>query len=192
MKIGITGTIASGKSTVSGILRKLGEKVICADQVARDLTKPGEQGAAVLRSVFGDIYFDEAGHLNRRKLAAVVFRDENKRKMLNEALHPLIISSIMEKPEMQGRVFVDAALLVQSGMHKMMDAVWLVTADNKTRIQRLMQRDAMDRKAALLRISAQQPDDVLKRYAHEIITNNGSVQELEQKIFQLLKRIKQP
>ncbi len=189
MKIGITGGIGSGKSAISNYLKKLGETVICADEVAHELTKHGEEGERILRSVFTDSYFKEDGALDRKALAALVFADREKRMLLNKALHPLIISRIMNKAkEAQGRVFIDAALLIQTGMHTMMDFVWLVTAKRQTRIKRIMQRDSLDRKSALLRLKAQQSDGTLKRYADEIITNDGSIKELEQKIDGLLEK----
>lgn len=188
MKIGITGGIGSGKSVISNYLKKLGETVICADEVAHELTKPGEEGEKILRRVFNSS-FKEDGALDRKALAALVFADREKRMLLNKALHPLIISRIMNKAkEAQGRVFIDAALLIQTGMHTMMDFVWLVTAKRQTRIKRIMQRDSLDRKSALLRLKAQQSDGTLKRYADEIITNDGSIKELEQKIDGLLEK----
>lgn len=192
MKIGITGGIGSGKSEVSNYLRKLGETVICADEIAREITKPGEEGEKILRRIFGESYFKNDGTLDRKALASLVFKDRKKRRLLNEALHPLIIKRIMkEADKIKGLVFIDAALLIQTGMHSMVDAVWLITASRQTRIKRIMQRDALDRNSVLLRLSAQENDRVLKRYADEIISNDGSKKELETKVNILLEKIRE-
>ncbi|MFA5675798.1 MAG: dephospho-CoA kinase [Christensenellales bacterium] len=191
MKIGITGGIGSGKSTVTSCLRKLGETVICADEIARNITAPGGEGEDALRRVFGESCFKGDGTLDRAALASLVFSDREKRELLNKTLHPLIIPRVMKEAEKApGLVFIDAALLIQTGMHNMMDAVWLITAKKQTRIKRVMRRDNIGRKSVLLRMSSQQSDGVLKKYADEIIKNNGGVKELEEKIYTLVNKIR--
>lgn len=189
MKIGITGGIGSGKSTVSVYLKSLGESVICADETARQLTAPGQQGAQAIRRAFGDGFFLPDGVLDRKALAAAVFLDETMRTRLENILHPLIIDSVMQKTNaLSGRVFVDAALLVQSGLHEKMDAVWLVTADKNMRIQRIIKRDGLSEQDVLSRISSQPDDSYLKSFADEVIANNGTIGQLQRHIDKLLQQ----
>jgi dephospho-CoA kinase len=189
--IGITGGIGAGKSAVTEYLRSRGEVVICADETAKAVVQPGQLGAAALREYYGDDYFLPDGALNRKKLAEHVFGNAEHVSMLNSLLHPLIISSMYEQVEKySGRVFLDAALLIQSGMQKKVDYVWLVVADMKTRVQRVMQRDNANREDVLRRINNQMSDDEMRLYADEVIGNNGTLEELYEKINVLLGKSK--
>lgn len=189
MKIGITGGIGSGKSSVTDYLRSKGETVICADEVARQVVQPGEEGAKAVKLVFGEMFFDDDGILDRKKLAEYVFADSDKTKKLNELLHPIIIARINSLASIEaGRVFIDAALLIQSGMQTDVDYVWLVIADKETRIERVMKRDSTDRKSVLQRMSNQLSDSQMKRYASEIIENSGDIKALHDKVDNLLQK----
>ena len=189
MKIGITGGIGSGKSVVTAYLRSLGETVICADEVARQVSEPGQPGEAAIRRLFGDGFFLPDGMLDRNKLGAEVFADSKKRRILEEALHPLIIRRVMSQAQSaRGRVFVDAALLIQTGLHKSMDAVWLITADHHIRLGRVMQRDGLDAQSVMQRMESQPDDKWLAGFADEIITNDDSRHALYQRIDTLLSK----
>ncbi len=189
MKIGITGGIGSGKSAVTAYLRKLGETVICADEAARHVTQPGQPGLEAVRRIFGDGFFLPDGKLDRKKLAAVVFQDSEKLKKLEEALHPLIAVYVTQLAESSGgRVFVDAALLVQTGLYKQMDAVWLVTADQEARVRRVMERDGVDEQSVLQRIKNQPDDKWLSKFADDTIPNDGSKADLYARIDKLLRK----
>ncbi len=189
MLIGITGGIGSGKSAVTEYLRARGEAVICADETAKEVVQPGQPGAAALRQHFGDDYFLPDGELNRKKLAAYVFGDPERVTKLNGLLHPIIISAMFEQAkQLGGRVFLDAALLIQSGMDRKVDYVWLVVADTQTRISRVIRRDAVTREEVQRRIQNQMSDKDMRQYADEVIENNGSVEELHKKIDLILSK----
>ncbi len=187
--IGITGGIGSGKSAVTAYLRQLGETVICADEVAREIVLPGSKGEAVVREQFGKEYFLPDGTLDRGKLAQRVFNDPESLKRLNALLHPLIISDIWEKAsKAEGRVFIDAALLIETGMHEKTNYVWLVTADRETRILRVMQRDSAVRGDIERRMDSQMDDAQRKRFADEVIDNRGDMDALYRQIERLLQK----
>lgn len=187
--IGITGGIGAGKSAVTKHLRSRGEVVICADETAKAVVEPDQPGAIALREYYGNDYFLPGGVLNRRKLSEHVFGNPERISRLNSLLHPLIISGMYDQAQKHsGRVFLDAALLIQSGMNKKVDYVWLVVADMETRVHRVMQRDGAEREAVLRRISNQMSDDEMRRFAHEVIENNGTLEELHQRIDILMQR----
>jgi dephospho-CoA kinase len=189
MIIGITGGIGSGKSEVTNYLREKGEKVICADEVARQVVEPGEKGAEAIRRFFGDSFFDESGRLDRKKLADHVFENRELTAKLNDLLHPIIIESIFSDARgCTDRVFIDAALLIQSGMHMNVDYVWLVTADEEKRIERVIERDNTDRQSVLLRINNQLSNTNMIPFASEVIENNASISQLHEKIDELLQK----
>lgn len=185
--VGITGGIGSGKSAVRNYLESLGENVICADKVSRDMVMPGMPGNEELRWVFGNGYFKENGELDRRKLADQVFTDEEKLKTLNSILHPLIVDEIFKEAEnANGRVFIEAPLLIQTGMHKRVNYVWLVTADIDKRISRVIGRDGSSEEQVIKRIESQLSDSEMAAVSDEIIENNGSLNELYKKINKIL------
>jgi dephospho-CoA kinase len=187
--IGITGGIGSGKSAVTQDLRDRGYFVVCADETARDIVKPGEPGADALRAEYGDGFFLPDGALDRKRLAAHVFGYPERVERLNRLMHPIITESMFESTRgRKGLVFLDAALLIQTEMHKRVDSVWLVTAHMETRIRRVMQRDALSRDEVLRRIHSQMSDDEMKQYANEVIENDGTLEELHEKVSALLSQ----
>jgi len=191
MRIGITGGIGSGKSEVTRYLRSLGEYVICADEVSKQIVAPGEAGNTALRQVFGDSYFLEDGTLNRKKLADEVFGHAERLTTLNNVLHPLIVARIdMLASAKKTRMFIDAALLIETGMYQWVDKVWLVVADIQTRVKRVMSRDGLTAGEVERRIKSQLSDTQMMPYADEIIDNSGSLSELKRRVDALLNRPK--
>lgn len=189
MRIGITGGIGSGKSEVTRYLRSLGEYVICADEVSKQIVEPGEEGARALRQAFGDVLFREDGSLDRKKLAEQVFSDEERLQRLNDTLHPLILARIEQLSQHKsGRVFIDAALLIQTGMHKTVDRIWLVVAGLEVRIMRVMKRDGLTANEVERRIKSQLSDEEMAAFADEIIDNSGSLDALQRRVDGLLKQ----
>jgi len=190
MRIGITGGIGSGKSEVTKYLRSIGEYVICADEVSRQLAEPGGEGVHALQKAFGEDVLAEDGSLDRKKLAALVFGDESKLKLLNKTMHPLILRRINELAhDKSGRVFIDAALLIQTGLSETVDRIWLVTAGESVRLERVIKRDGLSADEVRLRMISQLSDEKMALYADEIIENNGSVYELHRKVDALLKKL---
>lgn len=189
MLIGITGGIGSGKSAVSAYLESIGEAVLCADKTAKHVVRPGEAGNLAVREAFGDDYFFKDSTLNRKKLASDVFNNTARLKKLNDILHPIIISEMFNRAcNMNGRVFMDVALLIQSGMHRKMDFVWLVTADVETRIERVMKRDNTTGKQVKMRMKQQMTDEEMIKYADEVIDNSKTLNHLYQQIDSILKK----
>ena len=151
MKIGLTGSIACGKSTVSRYLRELGYAVSDADAISRSLTAPGGKALAPLRTAFGDAIFD-GDLLNRRRLGALVFADSTQRSRLNAILHPLIIDEVrreLDAADAPGKIaFADIPLLYECGMAHMFDRIFVVRASRETQIARLLERDGLPREEA--------------------------------------------
>ena len=150
---------------------------------------PGEEGADALRRVFGSSFFLDDGSLDRKKLADEVFSNDDRLELLNKTLHPLILQRIEQYAQQgQGCVFIDAALLIQTGMHKSVDVVWLVVANKNTRIARVVKRDGLSAAEVERRIGSQISDDEMSAYADEIIQNDGSLFDLKERVDELLKK----
>lgn len=191
MIIGITGGIGSGKSVVSKYLSDRGEHVICADEVSRQVVRNGGKGNIAIRRTFGDAFFFADNMVNRKKLAEHVFSNKEKLVLLNELLHPIIDEYIFTKVDrLEGRVFIDAALLIQSGMYKKTDYLWLVIADLETRIQRVMKRDGLSYGEVKQRMDSQMSDQDMLPYAQEVIDNSDSIGNLHNEIERLLNKPK--
>lgn len=185
--IGLTGGIASGKSTVTARLRELGAFVADADIVSREIMEDKEVLSA-LRRAFGDGIFNGDGSLNRAACAREVFASPEKTALLNSITHPAIAERLTEltnAAEASGEhplSFVDAALLIESGFNELCSGVWLITADTGLRIERIMERDGLTYEEAELRIKRQASDEEKARFADVIIENNGGLEELTAKV----------
>ena len=185
--IGLTGGIASGKSTVTARLKALGAFVADADEISREVISSGEVLAAIRRE-FGSAVFSEDGSLDRSALATRVFSSRERAALLDSITHPAIakrILEIVEAAENSGDyplVFVDAALLIESGFNRLCDRVWLVTANTGLRIRRIILRNGLSYEAAAKRVASQMPDDEKIPYSNVIIDNNGSMEELIERV----------
>lgn len=192
IRIGLTGSIGAGKSTVSAILRELGAPVIDADAISRDITQNDASLLEKIRKEFGNEVFQQDGKLDRGKMAELVFSDTAKREKLENMLHPRIISRMKEMEyvfDKEDFVVFDVPLLFETGMNKQMDIVWVVDADKEIRIGRLAERNGMSRSEAENRIKAQLSDEKKRAHADLIIENNGTHKELKRKIECLWKSI---
>jgi len=189
MKIGLTGSIACGKSTVSSYLRKLGYFVSDADAISHALTAPGGAALAALREAFGSSIFS-GDTLDRRALGSLVFSDPAKRSMLNAILHPMIIARIqaeLEQNDAPGKlVFGDIPLLYECGMASMFDAVWVVSTPRSIQIERLHERDGLSEEEAARRIDAQMPLAEKRRMADAVINTDGPIEDTQKQIDTLL------
>lgn len=176
MTIGLTGSIACGKSGVSAYLRSLGYPVVDADAISRALTAPGGPALPALREAFGDGVF-HGGVLDRRALGALVFADPAQRKRLDALLHPLIIASVARElaalEATADLVFGDIPLLYECGMEALFDRIWVVSAPQEQQIARLCARDKLPREEALRRIAAQMPQEEKRRRADAVISTDG-------------------
>ena len=188
MIIGLTGTIGSGKSTVSARLAKLGALVLDADTISREAVKKGADGLNKIAEVFGKEVIDANGELDRKALAGIVFSDESKRLILNGIIHPQVLKALKERTHGEkalnpDRMIVwDVPLLIEVGWVEYVDSVWLVTALEQTRINRIMARDGCTIKQAQSRICAQMSEEEKARFSNEIIDNGGSLEQLDQRV----------
>ena len=177
--VGLTGGIAAGKSTVAERLVQHGAELIDADEIAREIVLPGEPAWHRIVSHFGEEILDEAGFIDRARLAAMVFEDPRQRAVLNELTHPPILRAIADRLEvmthLDGLVVIDVALLVEMGTPLDFDAVVVVATYPETQEERLVEQRGMARGDAQLRIGAQAPlEDKLDAATH-IIWNEGDL-----------------
>lgn len=178
-KIGLTGGIASGKSTVLTYFKDKGIPYIDADIVAREVVEPGTEGLKAIVEAFGANVLHDDGTLNREALGAIVFHNEEKRRQLNNCLKKHIRNRIMELTahyESNGTAVLiyDIPLLIEGEWYTMMDEVWLVYVNEPTQIDRLMSRNGYTKEDALARINSQMRLDDKRTYADIIIDNNGT------------------
>ena len=196
LKVGLTGSIAVGKSFVVDVLRELGCHVLDADKTAREVVEPGTVGLRRIVENFGEDVLSSSGELNRTRLGGIVFRDETKRQLLNSIVHPLVIErqnewiGSWEKADPGGIAVVDAALMIESGGYKRFDKLIVVWCRPEVQLERLMLRDGLPADEAARRIAAQMSQDEKRSYADlSIDTSDGFVETRRQtiEIFEQLK-----
>lgn len=180
--IGMTGGIASGKSTVAQRLRELGAVVLDADQVARDVVDPGTPALQEIREFFGNRVIAEDGTLDRKVLADIVFADATRRSRLESIIHPRVrekMEADVAQLRAEGRtevVICDIPLLFETGMSlDPFDRILVVYAPKEKQIRRLMERNGLTPEEAQLRLEAQWPTEEKVRRADDVIDNSGSI-----------------
>ena len=193
--IGLTGGIASGKSTVSRALRALGAEVLDADVLAREVVEPGTPGLAAVAARFPGVVGAD-GRLDRAALGARVFADPAERAALNALLHPRIAEAFLARTaELAARgvdtVVYDAPLLVENRLHERMDGVVLVWVPRDVQKARLMARDGLDAAAAEARLAAQLPLDDKRRFATWLVDNSGSEDATRARVEQVWRAIRE-
>ncbi len=175
LRVGLTGSIATGKSFVSKVLAELGCHLIDADETAREVVMPGSPALQRVAAEFGSEMLSDDGTLDRAKLGAVVFADAARLKVLNAILHPYIIAKQdeclreREAVDPDGIAVVDAALMIESGGYKRFDKLIVVHCDGEVQLQRLMTRNNLSREEAARRIGAQMPQDEKVKFADYLI-----------------------
>ncbi|WP_447404911.1 dephospho-CoA kinase [Staphylococcus aureus] len=189
--IGLTGGIASGKSTVSELLSVFGFKVVDADKAAREAVKKGSKGLAQVREVFGDEAIDENGEMNRRYMGDLVFNHPEKRLELNAIIHPIVRDFMEEEKQeylKQGyNVIMDIPLLFENELENTVDEVWVVYTSESIQMDRLMQRNNLSLEDAKARVYSQISIDKKSRMADHVIDNLGDKLELKQNLERLLE-----
>ncbi len=196
MIIGVTGTLASGKSTVA---RRIAEvkngKLLDADRIAHSILDKDTSVHLQLISFFGKRILKEKGKIDRTKLADIVFLDREKLKFLCNVIHPKVITEIKESTKgilqknKDAYVVIDAPLLIEAGLKNFCDLVIVVTATISNILRRVVKHDRLTEKEALKRIRAQMPVSEKEKYADYVIHNDGLLKELEEKVKELIDKI---
>lgn len=193
--IGLTGGIASGKTTVATILQELGAAVLDADEVAKKIVQKGKPAYKEIINTFGRKVLTSDGDLNRKLLGKIVFNDEEKRKKLESIIHPRVkeyfleeIQRIKEK-DPQKIIVLDVPLLLESGMETLVDEVWVVAVSEELQIKRIELRDRIGRQEALKRIKAQMPLKEKLKYADRIINAEGTLEDTKRQVVSLWREI---
>ena len=190
-KIGLTGGIASGKTTVSDCFKKLGTTVIDADVISHEVTEPSGSAFEEILSEFGSEILDEKGLINRKKMRAIIFDDESQKKILEEIIHPKVRDEMFKRINKSDDhyLIVSVPLLVETGMNRIMDRTLLVDCSEDTQIKRLMHRDkiTLNEARAILKNQASRSDR--KKIADDLIVNEKNVTliELENEVLELHK-----
>lgn len=192
--IGLTGGIASGKSTVSNMVKNLGIRVVDADQISREVVEVGKPAYQQILSVFGDEILHQDKTINREKLGAIIFGDQSKREQLNKIVHPAVriemLNGVEEEKEKNSKaVVLDIPLLFESKLTHMVDKTILVYVDEETQLKRLMQRNGYKEEEARMRIGSQLPLRTKIELSDEIIDNNGTIEETERQLHEILKKL---
>ena len=199
LRVGLTGSIAVGKSYVTSVLAELGCHVLDADQTARQVVEPGAAGLSAVVDAFGEHVLHADGTLDRQKLGALVFADETQRKLLNSILHPYIIAKQdeqlrdWEKADRDGIAVVDAALMIESGGYKRFDKLIVVHCRPDVQLERLISREGISREEAQRRIASQMPQEEKLKFADYSIDTSGgfdSARQRTEEVYKDLRRIK--
>ena len=191
MKIlGLTGGIASGKSTVACFLRGKNLPVVDADVLARRIVEPGQPALQEIAKAFGKEVIQEDGHLDRKALGAMIFGDAERRALLNSITHPLVAQlaqdTFQEHREQGASLLVyEVPLLFEVGLHHIVDASFLVAVSPEVQLKRLMERDQSTEEAAFNRIKSQMSLEEKLKMADFALWNNGSLEQLKSELEQL-------
>ncbi|USK79027.1 dephospho-CoA kinase [Peribacillus frigoritolerans] len=189
--IGITGGIASGKSTVSLYLQELGFTIVDADLASRAVVEPGEEAYHQVVEAFGEDILLTDGNIDRIKLGSIIFNDQEKRLLLNGIVHPAVRNWMRVKTEAalssgEETVFMDIPLLFESKLTFMVDKTLLIYVDEQVQLERLMNRNGLSETEALARINSQMPLADKKALADAVIDNNGDINETKRQVKAIL------
>ena len=192
--IGLTGQTGAGKSTVRKLLKAKGAAVIDADFVAHEVADNSLSCLTDIVEHFSCMVLDEKGKLNRRALGRIVFSDRKKLALLNKIMFPYIVSAIKGQVtayEQAGAqiIVIDGATLIESGCAKMCSVLVSVTADEETRLTRMIHRDGISKRDAVRRVSAQNPEEFYIKASDYVIKNNGTPGDLERAAEKVLDEI---
>jgi dephospho-CoA kinase len=182
--IGLTGNIATGKSAVLRMLRRLGARVIDADALVHQLMAKGTPVWQAILDEFGEGILGPEGEIDRGKLGAVVFTDAEALKRLEAIVHPAVAARVDEliRQATEPVVVVEAIKLIEAGWHRTCDALWVVTCPREQQLERLMRTRKLSREEALLRIEAQPPQEDKVALADVVIDNSGSLKEMREQV----------
>ncbi|MBU2622692.1 MAG: dephospho-CoA kinase [Proteobacteria bacterium] len=193
---GLTGGIATGKSTVSSILREAGAIIIDADAIARDAVKKNLPAWQEIVRIFGKEVLLPDGEINRTYLGDIIFRDSSKKEILNKIVHPYVIQKVAELIEEIGKespdsiVILDVPLLIEAKMDKGLEDLILVYTPEWIQIERLIERDGITEEEALLKVRSQMPIDKKKEFSTIIIDNSGSIEATKKRALEVFDSLK--
>ncbi len=193
--IGLTGNIASGKSTVASLLIQRGAAHIDADALVHEMYLPGTEVTAALVEQFGNRILNNEGAIDRKALGAIVFRDPAALRFVESVTHPRVAPMTMEKIQAilaertPPAIVLEAVKLIESGRYKMTDSVWMVVSDPAVQKQRLMEKRGWSEAEALARLAAQPPIEPRLPYVHVLIENNGTLEALETQVEQKWREV---
>ncbi len=196
LKVGLTGGIASGKSTVASLLRDQDCMVLEMDPLGHELLEPGQAAYDEVIREFGNSVLGPGDVIDRSKLGAIVFADAAKRARLNQILHPRILDVVqkwfaaLDRPGGPEFAVVEAALIVESGFHKSLDNLVVCWCRPEQQLERLIQR-GVTREQAQLRISAQMPAEEKRQLADEVVDCSRTIEETERQVKNLVECLKQ-
>ncbi len=192
MIIGLTGSIASGKSTVSHMLKELGYPIVDADLVARQVVEPGSETLQKINEAFDASVILPDGTLDRKKVGDLIFNDPESRKRLNDIIHPAIRKEMLRQraayvAEGHQVVIMDIPLLFESQLQHLADKILVVSVTEENQLKRLIKRNGLSENEAAARISSQLPMTVKEAGADAIIYNNGSIEETKWQLNRILE-----
>ena len=194
MVIGLTGGIATGKTTVSNYLKELGYSIIDADVIARQVVEPGTKGLRMITDTFGEKVLTSDGLLDRQHLAQLVFTSSEQLQQLNRILQPIIRERIQEliSTSKDSVVVIDVPLLYEQHYEELCDVVMVVSVQPQQQLERLMNRNHLTMDEAKNRVTSQMPLSSKERLADVVIDNNGSVEETRQQVKRWLNQVVRP
>ncbi|KAF6759798.1 dephospho-CoA kinase-domain-containing protein [Ephemerocybe angulata] len=192
--IGLTGGIATGKSTVSNILKAKGLPVVDADIIARQVVEPGTPGLAKIRAHFGDAVIQKDGTLDRKALGSIIFNDKKQRAKLNSIVHPAVQKAMfweVVKHWFRGErlCVLDVPLLIEGPLHRMVGNIVVVYCSEDTQLKRLMLRDGSSQEDAVSRLRSQMPIAQKMAYANIVVNNSGTREELDVQVDGLVQSL---
>jgi dephospho-CoA kinase len=196
LKVGLTGGIASGKSTVASMLRDQDCAVLAMDPLGHELLELGQSAYDEVVREFGDSILGPGDNIDRAKLGSIVFADAAKRARLNQILHPRILDvvlkwfAVLDRPGGPEFAVVETALIVETGFHERLDNLVVCWSTPEQQMERLIGR-GLTREQAQLRISSQMPAELKRQLADEVIDCSGSMQETERQVKELVEHLKQ-
>ena len=197
LRVGLTGSIAVGKSYVSSVFAELGCHVLDADQTAREVVEPGSEGLNAVVAHFGRDVLSDDGSLDRQRLGDLIFADAHQRQRLNSILHPFIIArqdEVMrewEQLDPDGVGIIDAALMIESGGYKRFDKLIVVHCRPEVQLERLMLRTGLSLAEAQQRISSQMPQEEKQRYADYLIDTSDGFESTRQRTVEVYQKLRE-
>ena len=196
LKVGLTGSIAVGKTFVVSVFRELGCATFDADQIAHSVMEPGREAYEEIVREFGREVLGQDGSIDRKKLGAIVFQDRERRQRLNEIVHPRVITeqnrllAEAEHANPDRIAIIDAALMIESGGYKRFDKLIVIFCDKETQIERLMKRNGLTREEAGVRVAAQMSSEEKRRYADFEIDSSGTHDETRARVIAVYEELR--